>query len=78
MKEITITDCEQLRTEFEKYLETAEQHEFVKLFVIDTKFSRTLAAYKQKGIVINQEDANAMFRVVLGAMGKDFSIYTKE
>ncbi len=78
MKEITITDCDQLRTEFDNYLETAEQHEFVKLFIIDTKFKKTLAAYRQKGTVTNQDDANAMFRVVLGAMGKDFSEYTKE
>ena len=71
MKEITITDCKQLRTEFDNYLETAEQHEFVKLFVIDTKFKKTLATYKQKGTVINQGDANAMFRVVLGAIDNE-------
>ncbi len=78
MKEITITDCEQLRTEFDKYLETAEQHEFVKLFVIDNKFKKTLTTYKQKGTVINQDEANAMFRVVLGAMGKKVSEYSKD
>lgn len=77
MKEITLQDCENLRNKFDQYLETAEQHEFIKLYMVDVKFTQTLNDYKKAGKVTDQRNANAMFRVVLKMIGEDASEYTE-
>lgn len=65
-----------LREEFIKYTETAEQHEFPKLALINLKLDYTIKNFER--ISINDKEKNAMFRVVYRAIGKDFSEYEVE
>ena len=75
MKKVTVADCLELQKLFEKYCETAEQHEFIKLILIQSRMDKYISRLQQVGKIENQKEANAMFRVVLGAIGKDFSDY---
>lgn len=75
-KNITKEDVIALREEFIKYTETAEQYEFPKLALIHLKLDYTIKAFER--ISDNDEEKNAMFRVVYGAIGKDYSEYKKE
>lgn len=77
-KEITLRDCLDLKTEFDKYCETAEQHQFPILAMVNIRMDNTLAGLKQRGRVENQKDIRAMFRVVLKIMGRDFSEYVEQ
>ena len=78
MKRITIIDCLELQKLFEKCCETAEQYEFIKLILIQSRMDKYISRLQQIGKIENQNEANAMFRVVLGAIGKDFSDYKDE
>ena len=78
MKQITIADCLELQKLFEKYCETAEQHDFIKLILIQSRIDKYISRLHHIGKIKNQNQANAMFRVVLGAIGKDFSDYEEE
>ena len=78
MKQVTIEDCLELQKLFEKYCETAEQHEFIKLILIQSRMDKYISRLQQVDKIENQSQANAMFRVVLGAIGKDFSDYEEE
>lgn len=78
MKQVTVADCLELRKLFEKYCETAEQHEFITLALIQSRMDKYISRLQQVGNIENQNEANAMFRVVLGAIGKDFSDYEEE
>lgn len=75
MQEITMTDCRELYNRFTKYTETAEQHEFAKLAMINMMLDTTMARWNDP---INQKEARAMFRVVLGAIGEDITPYKEE
>ena len=77
-KEITINDCEELYTKFRKYTETAEQHEFVLLALINNRLDISMKQIRDAGMVFNQKDTRAMFRVVLKAIGDDISEYKEE
>ena len=78
-KEITVQDCDELFAQFMKYTETAEQHEFPKLLMIHTKLQKTMGDIHEAGkLTIDQSEVRAMFRVVLGVIGKDFSEYEEE
>lgn len=77
MKEITITDCENLYNEFKKYCETAEQHQFETLLMIDIKLTQTIEKIISVGKVENQKEIMSMFRVVLKTIGKDYSKYVE-
>jgi len=66
MKHITRKDCEKLMIEFNKYCNTAEQHEFPLLFKIQTMMEYTLAHYDRT----SQNELNTMFRVVNKVIGK--------
>lgn len=77
-KEITINDCEKLYAKFRKYTETAEQHEFVLLALINKKLDISMKQIRDAGMVFNQKDIRAMFRVVLKAIGDDISEYKEE
>lgn len=74
-KEITLQDCEDLYKRFMKYTETAEQHEFPFLLMIHTRLNKTLAKLRLVGTVEDQNEARAMFRVVLTTIGEDASEY---
>ena len=78
MKKVTVADCLELQKLFEKYCETAEQHEFIILALIQLRMDNYISRLQQVGKIENQKEANAMFRVVLGAIGKDFSDYKEE
>ena len=78
MKQVTIADCLELQKLFEKYCETAEQHKFIKLILIQSRMDKYISRLQQVGKIEDQNEANAMFRVVLGAIGKDFSDYKEE
>lgn len=78
MKRVTIIDCLELQKLFEKYCETAEQHEFIKLALTQSRMDKYISRLQQVGKIENQIEANAMFRVVLGAIGKDFSDYEEK
>lgn len=75
MPEITMADCQRLYEQFKEYTETAEQHEFVRLFMVHTMLSSTLEQWHDP---INQKEARAMFRVVLKTIGGDITPYEEE
>ena len=68
-------DCKMLYQRFIKYTETAEQHEFIRLAMIHQMLDHTIATWSDP---INQEEARAMFRVVLGHIGGDITPYLEE
>lgn len=74
-KEITVQDCDDLHAKFMKYTETAEQHEFPRLAMIHFKLNKTLAQLRASGVIKDQSEARAMFRVVLKTIGEDASAY---
>jgi hypothetical protein len=74
-KKITYADCEKLYNRFMDYTETAEQHEFARLFMINTMLNSTLEEWHDP---INQKEARAMFRVVLKTIGGDITPYLEE
>lgn len=78
MKIITVQDCEELKQKFDKYCETAEQHEFLILAIINMKMDATMEHIRDAGEVTNQKDIRAMFRVVLRAIGEDPTEYEEE
>lgn len=74
-KEITVQDCDELHAKFMKYTETAEQHEFPRLAMVNYMLDKTLAQLRPTGVVKDQKEARAMFRVVLKTIGEDTSAY---
>lgn len=78
MKAITVQDCEDLKQKFDKYCETAEQHQFPLLLMINLKMDATMEHIKEAGKVENQKDIRAMFRVVLRVIGEDPTEYKEE
>ena len=78
MKRVTIIDCLELQKLFQKYYEIAEQHEFIKLIFIQLRMDKYISRLQQVGKIENQNATNVMFRVVLGAIGKDFSDYEEK
>ena len=78
MKQVTIADYLELQKLFEKYCEAAEQHEFITLALIQSCMDKYISRLQQVGKIENQNEANAMFLVVLGVIGKDFSDYEGE
>lgn len=76
-KEITVQDAHQLYEKFRKYTETAEQHQFAYLMMIEVRMLNTLDHYDRKGVT-NQKEARAMFRVVLKTIGEDASEYEED
>lgn len=68
VKEITLADCQKLYDRFIKYTDTAEQYEFVLLFKIQTLMEHSLKTWVDP---LNQNEAQAMFRVVENIIGKE-------
>ena len=75
MADITLDDIKALRKRFEAYTETAEQHEFPMLAIIDGKMQETMMKYEEAGKVTNQKDARAMCRVVSRVIGDSIKPY---
>lgn len=75
MADITVNDCEKLYAQFTAYTETAEQHEFALLAMVNIMLDATIAQIRACGEVTNQKDTRAMFRVVLRVIGEDYSKY---
>lgn len=78
MKTITIEDCEELYNGFIRYADNAEQYKFPTLIMVDLKLQHTIEKYKEAGCIEDQEEARAMFRVLLKIIGKDCSEYEEE
>lgn len=78
MKNVTVEECLNLQKKFKKYCETAEQHEFPLLMMVDLKMSATIQHIEEIGVIENQKGIRAMFRVVLRTIGEDFSEYLEE
>ena len=77
--DITREECEQLKKRFYKYCNSAEQHEFVKLYKIDKAIQETWKDFDK--ILKNPAELNTMFRVILKAIGaskEEIEIYGKE
>jgi hypothetical protein len=77
-KEITVQDCEELVKKFIAYTETAEQHEFATLVIIQSALLKTMREIRKTHKVTSQKEALAMFRVVLKAIGEDASEYRED
>lgn len=77
-KEITLQDCEDLYKRFEKYTDTAEQHEFPRLLMVHMMLNKTMVRLRMTGKVEDQKDARAMFRVVLATIGENNSEYEED
>ena len=68
---ITKEDVLNLREELLQYAEKAEQHEFPKILLVHIKIDETIEQFD----MFTNKELNAMFRVVYGIIGKDFSEY---
>lgn len=71
---ITKEDVLALREELLQYAERAEQYDFPKILFVHMKIDQSIEQFDKLGT----EDLNAMFRVVYGIIGKDFSEYKEE
>lgn len=71
---ITKEDVLALREELLQYAEKAEQHEFPKILLVHLKMNQSIEKFDK----LTTKDLNAMFRVVYGIIGKDFSEYKEE
>lgn len=74
MAEITVKDCEELYDRFIKYTQTAEQHEFARLAIVNARLDES----KRLGWDMPQKERRAMFRVVLKIIGGDYTQYEEE
>lgn len=80
MKQVTEKDINKLYQKFKRYLLNAEQYEYIVLYEIDKRFDITMERIEKESdfIETHQKDLNAMFRVVLKAMGENYSDYLDE
>ena len=62
---ITLDECLELQRKFKKYCETAEQHEFPLLMLLDIKMEHTIRNFENT----SQDELSSMFRVVSQVMG---------
>lgn len=63
-----------LREDLLQYAETAEVREFPKILFVNIKIDQSIAQFDK----LSDKDLNAMFRVIYGMIGKDFSEYKEE
>ena len=68
---ITNKDVLNLQKELKEYCEHAEQHEFVKLAMVDFMLERNIQNLNS----IDNAARNAMFRAIYKLIGKDYSEY---
>ena len=78
MKTVAREDTIELRKNFDKYTETAEQHEFKLLFIIHRMMTGTIHECDKNKSWSDpeiQKELRAMFRVVSDIIGLDASEY---
>lgn len=78
MKTVTREDTIELRKNFDKYTETAEQHEFALLLIIDRMMTGTIQKCDESKSWSDpemQKELRAMFRVVSDIIRLDASEY---
>ena len=75
MKTITIEDCRNLKNKFERYCETAEQHELVLLTILQMKLDKTLETIEKDGMIKDQKEVRAMFQTILLIIGENAGDY---
>ena len=68
---ITKEDILNLQKELKEYCNSAEQHEFMKLTMVDIMLEKNI----QHLDTIDNKARNAMFRVIYKLIGKDYSEY---
>jgi hypothetical protein len=68
---ITKEDILNLQKELKEYCKSAEQHEFMKLSMVDIKLEKDI----QHLDTIDNKTRNTMFRVIYKLIGKDYSEY---
>lgn len=73
-RNITKEDVLALREELLQYAEKTEQYEFPKIMFVHCKLDESIETFDK----LTVEDLNAMFRVVYGIIGKDFSEYKQD
>lgn len=71
---ITKEDVLALREELLQYAEKAEQHEFPQILFVHIKIDQSIDQFDK----LSDKDLNAMFRVIYGIIGKDFSEYKED
>lgn len=71
---ITKEDVLVLREEYLQYAEKAEQHESPNILYVLLKMDISIERFDK----LTTRNLNAMFRVVYGIIGKDFSEYKEE
>ena len=75
MRIITIEDCRSLKKKFYQYCETAEQHEFVLLVILQAKLDKTLETIEKERAIKDQKEVRAMFRTILRIIGENADDY---
>lgn len=71
---ITKEDVLALREELLQYAEKSEQYDWMKILFVHMKIDESIEQFDK----LTTKDLNAMFRVVYGIIGKDFSEYKEE
>lgn len=71
---ITKKDVLALREELIQYAETAEVGEILKIMFVNIKIDQSITQFD----MLSEKDLNALFRVIYGIIGKDFSEYKEE
>ena len=71
---ITKEDVLALREELLQYAEKSEQYDWTKILFVHMKIDESIEQFDK----LTTEDLNAMFRVVYGIIGKDFSEYKED
>lgn len=70
----TIEECRDLQNQFNKYTETAEQHEYPLLMIVDFKLRSTMENIEAKGVnYLPEDEIESMFRVVRKIIGEDLN-----
>lgn len=63
--------AKQLKKKFEKYSERAEQHEFVKLMMIDIELNKTINHLEEDpNHTLSEDEFQAMVRVIARVTGE--------
>lgn len=65
-----LNTAKQLKKDFEKYTQTAEQHEFVELMMIDIELNKTINYLEEdSNHILSENEFQAMVRVITKITG---------
>lgn len=70
-RELTEQDLNELIGKFKKYCETAEQHEFARLLMLEMMISQ----HPVNEVIKDQKEARAMYRTIAKTIGVNCSDY---